>query len=120
MKAYIDSVDKGMLSPLTGYAIYKQYHNRIESELVGIKAADGTVIRSQSKHFLERVFGTLDDPSHGGVKRTGVELDDVIDAVKNGKPVYKKNHNDSVTLVTDKCIVSINTETGNLIQVTPK
>lgn len=120
MQTYLRSVDNGMLSPLAGYDLYKEYHERIETEVIGMTAADGTVIRSQSKHFLERVFGTMDDPSHGGVKRSGVELDDVIDALKNGKPIFTAKHPDSIVFRTDRCSVSLNTEAGNLIQVTPR
>ena len=69
MKSYEKSVDTGMMSPLVGYEKYKEYHQRVETELVGLKTNGGVVIRSQSKHFLERVFGTISDLSHGGVKR---------------------------------------------------
>lgn len=122
MESYIKSVDSGMLSPLAGYEKYREYYERIENEVVGVTAADGTVIKSQSKHFLERVFGTVSDPSHGGVKRSGVKLDDVIDCIKNGKYISPKNPEKikSVVLATDKCLVSINPETGNLIQTTPQ
>ena len=122
MESYIKSVDSGMLSPLAGYEKYREYYERIENEVVGVTAADGTVIKSQSKHFLERVFGTVSDPSHGGVKRSGVKLDDVIDCIKNGKYIAPKNPEKikSVVLATDKCLVSINPETGNLIQTTPQ
>lgn len=122
MKSYIKSVDSGMLSPLAGYEKYKEYYERIENEVIGMTAADGTIIKSQSKHFLERVFGTISDPLHGGVKRSGVELDDVIDCIKNGRYIPPKNPEKikSVILATDKCLVSINPKTGNLIQTTPQ
>lgn len=119
MKSYEKSVDTGMMSPLVGYEKYKEYHQRVETELVGLKTNGGVVIRSQSKHFLERVFGTISDPSHSGVKREGVELEDVKEALEHGK-VKKHPSRDSMTFATDKCIVSVNTKTGNLIQVTPQ
>lgn len=122
MKSYIKSVDTGMMSPLVGYDKYKEYHERIENEIIGITAADGTIVKSQSKHFLERVFGTISDPSHGGYKRSGVELDNVINCIKNGKIIPPKDPSKttSVVLATDKCLVSINPNTGNLIQTTPQ
>ena len=118
MQSYIKSVDTGMLSPLAGYDKYKEYHKRVESEIIGITTSDGNVVKSQSKHFLERIFGTISDPSHGDVKRSGVELEDVADALKNGK--IRKHKNGSLIYTTSKCSVSLNPETGNLIQVTPK
>lgn len=120
MKAYIKSVDSGMMSPLVGFDKYKEYYERIENDIIGITAPDGTIIKSQSKHFLERVFGTIDDPSHEGVKRSGVEIDDIIDALKNGTIIHKKGNTQSVVFRTNKCEVSVNPQTGNLIQVTPK
>ena len=119
MKSYEKSVDTGMMSPLVGYEKYKEYHQRVETEFVGLKTNGGVVIQSQSKHFLERVFGTISDPSHGGVKREGVELEDVKEALEHGK-AKKHPSRDVVTFATDKCIVSVNTKTGNLIQVTPQ
>lgn len=119
MKSYEKSVDNGVLSPLVGYEKYKEYHQRIETELIGLKTNSGVVIQSQSKHFLERVFGTISDPSHGGVKRAGVELEDIKEALEHGK-VKQYPNRDSATFATDKCIVSVNVKTGNLIQVTPQ
>lgn len=119
MKSYEKSVDTGMMSPLVGYEKYKEYHQRVETELVGLKTSNGITIKSHSKHFLERVFGTISDPSHGGVKREGVELEDVKEALEQGK-VKQYPSRDSMPLATDKCIVSVNTKTGNLIQVTPQ
>lgn len=117
MNAYSKSVDTGMMSPLVGYEKYKEYHNRVETELIGITTSNGIVIQSQSKHFLERVFGTISDPSHGNRPRSGVELEDIKEALINGSVKLKNN---SFICVTDKCIVSINPETGNLIQVNPQ
>lgn len=119
MKSYEKSVDNGGLSPLVGYEKYKEYHQRIETELIGLKTNSGIIIQSQSKHFLERVFGTISDPSHGGVKRAGVELEDIKEALEHGK-VKQYPNRDSATFATDKCIVSVNVKTGNLIQVTPQ
>ncbi len=118
---YISSVKKGMLSPLTGYEKYKEYYNRVENEIVGIKTSNGVTITGQSHHFLERVFGTMSDPTHtdsngNPVKRSGVELEDIIDALKNGKVKVNPKDQTSISFVTNKCSVSINKETGKLIQ----
>lgn len=118
MKSYEKSVDTGILSPLVGYEKYKEYHNRVENELVGLTTSNGITIKSQSKHFLERVFGTVSDPSHGGRPRNGVKLEKIADAVKNGS--VRQHKNGSYVYTTPDCEVSLNPETGNLIQVTPK
>ena len=52
MQTYSKSVDSGMMSPLVGYEKYKEYHERVEKELVGLTTSNGIEIKSQSNHFL--------------------------------------------------------------------
>lgn len=128
MKSYEKSVDTGMMSPLVGYEKYKEYHQWVETELVGLTTNNGITIKAQSKHFLERVFGTISDPSHGNRPRSGVEkLEDIKDALENGEvePEKKKVKSDgtfdySQSFVTDRCAVSVNPRTHVLIQVVSK
>lgn len=120
LNAYMTSVKSGMLSPLAGFDKYNEYYNRVQNEIIGIKTATGVEIKSQSKHFLERVFGTPNDPTHENRSRSGVKLEDIIDALKNGKPKQNPKDNTSVSFVTDKCSVAVNIKTGKLIQVNPK
>lgn len=127
MQSYSKSVDSGMMSPLVGYEKYKEYHKRVEKELIGLTTSNGITIKSQSKHFLERVFGTISDPSHDGVMRTGVELEDVKEALLYGKvekvKIKKKSNGEfdkSQGFYTDKCFVSVNPDKCVLIQVIPK
>lgn len=119
LKKYVNSVDKGMLSPLTGFDKYEEYYNRVQTELIGLTTSANIEIKSQSKHFLERVFGTKNDPSHENRTRNGVPLDDIKDALINGKT--KSTHNgNSILHYTDKCGVTVNPHDGNLIQVNLK
>lgn len=127
MKAYEKSVDSGMMSPLVGYEKYKEYHERVENEIVGITTSNGITIKSQSKHFLERVFGTISDPDHKNRPRTGVELEDIKEALLHGKveeiKIKKKSNGEldrSQTFRTDNCLVSVNPDTFTLIQANPK
>nr|DAV98844.1 MAG TPA: minor capsid protein [Caudoviricetes sp.] len=118
MNTYLKSVDTGMMSPLVGYEKYKEYHDRVETELIGITTSNSVTVKSQSKHFLERVFGTIADPSHGNRPRTGVELEEIADALKNGS--VRQHKNGSYVYHTSECSVSVNPDTGKLIQVTPR
>lgn len=129
LKNYVKSVDRGMLSPLTGFDLYENYYNRVQNELVGLTTPNGITVKSQSIHFLERIFGTMDDPTHKNVTRNGVSFEDVKEALVNGKPKprYLKDEKGnrivdpkSISFVSDKCSVSVNPITGNLIQVSPK
>lgn len=134
MNAYITSVKKGKFSPLVGYDHYKKLHNEINNSLVGLTTTNGIEITGQSDHFIERVIGVIKDPDTGK-KRLGVELQDIQDALTNGKAMKTKISRDkngnilydedgkpkiSQLFVTDKCAVSINPETGVLIQCNPK
>ena len=119
LKHYVNSIDSGMMSPLSGFDKYEEYRNRIENELVGLTAVSGIQIKSQSYHFLERVFGTWHDPKHNDEIRNGISLEDIKDAILNGK--IKITHGgDSILHSTEICGVTINPHTGNLIQVNPK
>ncbi|MGN1467514.1 MAG: phage minor capsid protein [Ruminococcus sp.] len=119
LKKYVSSVDTGMLSPLTCFDKYEEYYNRVQTELVGLTTSANIEIKSQSKHFLERVFGTKNDPKHENRTRNGVPLDDIKDALINGKT--KSTHNgNSILHYTDKCGVTVNPHDGNLIQVNLK
>lgn len=129
LKTYVRSVDKGMLSPQVGFDLYKEYYTRVENELIGLSISSGITIKSQSKHFLERVFGTMSDPKHKNKPRSGVEINDIKHSLTNGtiKKHYIKNtagekvvDKQGISFVTDKCSVSVNPITGNLIQVSPK
>ncbi|MDY2848609.1 MAG: phage minor capsid protein, partial [Oscillospiraceae bacterium] len=127
LNCYMDSVKIGILSPLAGFELYKEYHQRIESEIIGIKTVNGIEIKSQSKHFLERVFGTKNDPTHGNFSRSGVDIDDIKDALLHGKIKEPKKESeskkakkpDSIVFFNDKCAVAVNPITGNLIQTNP-
>lgn len=70
LKNYVSSVDTGMLSPLTSFDKYEKYYSRVQNELIGLNTASGIKIKSQSKHFIERVFGTKNDPTHNDKPRS--------------------------------------------------
>lgn len=115
IKDYYKSRGTNMISAFTTFDDYCTYKQRIEDELVGLTTSDGVVIKSQSKHFIERVFGTSKDPVTGR-PRDGVELEDIKEALLHGDITVKS---DSVKYKGSKCEVSINPKTGNLIQTNP-
>ena len=126
LSRYISSVESGMLSPLAGFDKYKEYYENIENNVIGKTTSNGIVITGQTQHFLERIFGTKSDPNHNGISRSGVALDDAIDALLNGKerPIKEEMLPDgtnrrSQLLCGRKCSVSINPDTGIIIQCQP-
>lgn len=119
LKRYVNSVDKGMLSPMTGFDLYEEYYNKIQNELIGLTTSSGIEIKSQSKHFLERIFGTKEDPTHNNEIRSGVAFDDIKDALLHGK-TRVTHGGQSILHYNDRCGITVNPHTGNLIQTNPR
>lgn len=116
LKDYKQSRSSNMISAFTSFDDYKKYKQKIEDELIGLTTVDGVEIKSQSKHFIERVFGTSKDPRTGR-PRDGVEIEDIKDALINGQSRKKA---DSTKYRTDSCEVAVNPNTGVLIQTNPQ
>lgn len=129
LQQYVKDVKSGWVSPLSGFTNYETLHNRVESELVGKQTANGIQITGQSKHFIQRIIGTEADPIKTNaagqpVRRSGVEFEEIADAILNGtaRPlkVDAKTGSRSQKFCNGICEVSINPDTGTLIQCNPK
>lgn len=121
LSKYSYSVQHGNISPLAGFDNYISGYHRIEAELVGPKSINGLEVTGQSMHFMERVLGTIKDPKTER-PRDGVEVSDVISCVLNGTTrgiKYDAAGRPSLLFFSDKCAVSINPDTGELIQCNP-
>ena len=135
---YERNVRDGWISPLSGFDNYKNLYGRVENEVVGLQTSNGIVIKSQSEHFLQRVIGTAINPAkvHNGLRtmtgtnpqgyrslaRSGVEIEDIVEAVTKGRfyePKLSGSGLKSQKYVSQKCAVTVNPETGNLIQCNP-
>lgn len=119
---YARSVDKGMISPLSGFKNYQKIYDEINETVVGIKTSEGTAVTRQSKHFMERVIGTMKDPKTGR-PRSGVTVEGIRDALENPAKVFPVR-TDSAGEKSQKYIgrngtVSINPDKGSLIQCNP-
>ena len=125
---YANSVKRGWLSPLAGFDLYKSTHERIQTELVGKTTADGTVITGHTVHFMERMFGTLVDPDKLKydlkiIRRSGVGYEAMRDTVLNPErinPVKTDSRGKRSVRLIGKAIVTINPDTGQLIQLNPR
>ena len=116
LKDYKKSRVKNAISAFTSFDDYKTYHRRIETEIIGLITVDGVKVEVQSKHFIERIFGTTEDPlTHK--PRSGVEIEDVKEALLNGTTHHRK---DSLRYFGMNCAVSVNKNSGTLIQTNPK
>lgn len=118
---YRNSVKKGMISPLVREKDYFKYKAKIDDEVVGTKTSNGIEIKGQSKHFIERVFGTMEDPKTKK-PRDGVDIPDIKDALTNPLKITENKKDgkvDSYKYIGEKGTVSVNPNTGNLIQCNP-
>lgn len=128
LRQYANDVEAGWISPLSGFENYRNLHNRIQTEIVGKTAANGTVITGQVPHFMQRVIGTMVDPEKFKrdlqvIRRSGVEFEEIkvtiFSPIEVGNVQTRASGQRSVKLFGEKCIVTINPDTGELIQTNP-
>lgn len=121
LKSYSASVESGWLSPLVDFPLYEDYYQKIEDRVIGQVVGD-VEIKGQAQHFLERVFGCVRDPGTGR-PRNGVALEDVFDCIENPVAIEPirigENGKPSFCVVGRRAKVSVNPDTGDLIQVNP-
>ena len=115
---YTNSVEKGMISPLSGFKNYRNLHEEIEKDVVGLETSTGIKITGQSKHFLERVIGTKEDPKTHR-PRSGVEISDIKDALLKPLKINEDAKKNSCGFIGEKATITVNPDTGILIQCNP-
>ena len=118
MQKYFSCVQKGEVSPIMGYSLYKKTALEVEKKIIGITSKDGTVIKDYSAHFIGRAIG------HSGLNekynRAGVSVDEIKDALINGTPgktQIDNNGNKSVLLIGNTCKVALNPTKQLIVQV---
>lgn len=117
-KAYFKSIKTGELTPLADFNLYKEISKEIDEKLVGITTSNGILITGKSYHFIARVIGSVEQ------KRNGVPVDDVLNALVNQEaivlPIKSFVNGRSQKFRYKGVEVSVNPDTGNLIQLNPK
>ena len=126
---YAADVKNGWISPLSGFGNYKVLYNQIETEIVGQTTPNGIIIKGQVPHFMQRVIGTGVDPQKltedlKVIRRSGVEMTDIEEALfcpeDIGNIVVRKTGQRSIKYIGRNCVVSVNPDTGMLIQTNPR
>lgn len=123
LQKYKRSRSSGKLSAFSTFGDYKKYRKIIQDEIVGRTTKDGVVIKSQSDHFIERVLGTTEkEGPQNNKKREGVEIEDVISALTDPEKITEKEGGEgrSRKYIGENVEVTLNPDTGNLIQTNPK
>lgn len=118
VKDYVKSRENNMISAFSTFKDYKKYKNIIEKEIVGRRTINGIEIKSQSKHFIERVLGTSLDPEKQR-PRDGIEIEEIYKTLIKPLKVKEEPKKNSHKFIGEKVTITINPNTGNLIQCNP-
>lgn len=115
---YIDARRRGSVSAVASFSDWQETDTRLRTVFVGQTTANGVKIASVSKHFVDRVIGTIYQ------KRSGVSLADLERALKEGQVLSietRKDGKQSQKIVLyGVCEFTINPKTGELIQCNPR
>lgn len=121
LAGYKQAVRSGDIHALTGAETYFSVAKDIQDRLVGVTAANGVKVQGFSTHFIDRVIGQTAEPHPG--KRQGVPVDAALDTLLNGTPGTVRVNLDGKRgqkIKGDRCEVTINPDTGYLVQANPK
>lgn len=108
---YDKAINKGDLSALVDFDLYKHFDKTISAELNGVNTVNDLTVKGHSLHFIDRVFGSVEQ------KRSGVNVEDIKTTLQTATKYKEKDK--SIKIYGEKSIVSINPKTGRLIQVNP-
>lgn len=123
MKKYKKSRSNGKLSAFSTFDDYRKYRDIIQNDIVGLNTSDGIKITSQSDHFIERVLGTtVKEGPKKDKKREGVSIESIYDALINTLEYSQKvtSNGNSRKYIGNDVEVTLNPDTGKLIQVNPR
>ncbi len=113
---YAKSIEKGGLTPLADFKLYKEQRNEIYSKLVGTTTSDGLKITGSTYHYIDRTIGSVEQ------RRSGVNVDAAYKALTNPLEIRRRNTSakgGSTKYFGENCSVSVNIKTGKLIQTNP-
>lgn len=129
-KGYIDAVNKERISPLIGYDKFKETDQIITKELDDLKTSTGVVVKGHTAHFVDRLIGThveLSDTDNKQLKKklnhAAVSIEEAKQAITkgvSGEIVIDGKGRKSQRFVGDKCVVTFNPDTQELIQTNRK
>ena len=115
---YQSEIVNGKLSPLADFPLFLKVGDEADSLLVGATTFDGIQITDKGIHFSSRAIGSIEE------RRSGVNLEDVLEALTNPNakilPIkYDKYGQPGQKYRYGNVEVTINPETGKLIQTNP-
>ena len=121
LKGYKEAQQKQDIHALVSFKTYKAVSREIDKALVG-KTFDGITIKGKKTHFIDRVIGEYQESDYKqSGKRQGVKIVDVVDCLQSLNKSSRINDDGSISLTYESknCQVTVNPETGILIQANP-
>lgn len=116
-KSYKSAIESGELTALADFELYEKISKEIDEKIVGVVTSNGIVISGKSKHCIARVIGSVEQ------RRSGVSIDDIITALISDSsevlPIKVLKNGRSQKFRGANVEVSVNPDTGNIIQVNP-
>lgn len=116
VKTYARGINSGEVSPVSGIENYKDIVRQANEKLVGQTTSDGLKITGFTEHFVFRTIGSVEQ------RRNGVSVDDTLEALTKTKTIGKgttTNIGRSTRYTGTSACVSLNPDTGMIIQVNP-
>ena len=121
LEGYKEAQRKQDIHALVSFKIYKAVSREIDRTLVG-KTFNGITIKGKKTHFIDRIIGEYQESDYKqSGRRKGVKISDVVDCLQGTTKSSRSNSDGSVsdTYKSDKCKVTVNPNTGMLIQTNP-
>ena len=116
-KTFTSSIKSGELSALADFDLYKDISKEMDEKILGVVTSNNLTITGKSNHSIARVIGSIEQ------KRNGVQVSDILDALINKDseilPVREMKNGRSQKFRNKVVEVSVNPDTGNIIQVNP-
>ena len=115
-KAYTRAIKSGELTPLADFKLYKETSTGINNALVGKITSNGITITEKSNHFIARTIGSAEQ------RRNGVSIAEALDTITHPErvdPIRINENGKSQRFIGKTAAVTINPDTGTLIQSNP-
>jgi hypothetical protein len=115
-KAYANAIESGELSPLADFELYQSKSVEIDQKLVGVFLPNGLEVSGKSDHYIARTIGSVSQ------RRNGVDVPEALRTLTKPikvDPVVVNANGKSQRFIGAGSSVSINPDTGTLIQVNP-
>ena len=120
LRHYKYAREEGDISALVSFKLYNQGKQHLESRFIGQTAINGTEVKSVSNHFVDRYFGTIYRKSSRDPKHEGVSIGEIEEVFYKGQfceiKTDKKERKSQKIYLKGICDLTINPETGELIQ----